>query len=291
MKMDEEMLRKLEKRLADGEISEDTYKKIKSRYEAQESLDEEEFEDDEEIETDDEPIETEGKTKKVSLTGASKAADVNCVSFSASGASKVEGYLKAEHAKISGATKVEGDALLGDLVSSGSFKVEGRTEADQMELSGASKFEGNVKAKKIKSNGSSKFETDVDVDDFSSSGAMKMEMNVTAKSFTASGAFKILGTLEAQEIILKPGGDCSIKHVKGGDVLVERGGSGFFSMFKKGTLKCESIIGDKIYLENTRAENVEGDEVRIGPGCKIDKVKAKNLKVHESSTVGSKIKL
>ncbi|MFW6141728.1 MAG: polymer-forming cytoskeletal protein [Candidatus Saliniplasma sp.] len=289
--MDEEILRKLDKRLADGDISEDTYKKIKARYEKKETIDQDEFDDEEEIETDEETIDTKGKAKKVSLSGASKASDINCQSFSSSGASKVEGYLKADTARISGATKVEGDAFLGELVSSGSFKVEGNTEADEMELSGASKFEGNVKTKKIKSKGSSKFEGDVEADEFSSFGALKMESSVTAKTFTASGAFKIEDTLKADEIMLKPGGDCSINHIKGGDILVESGGSGIFSMFKKGTLKSKDINGDKIYLENTRAEIVEGDEVKIGPGCKIDKVKAKNLKVHESSSVGSKQEL
>lgn len=288
--MDEETLKKLEKRLADGEISEETYKKIKARYEEEESVEEEEFEDedDEEIEMDEEPVDTEGKTKNVSLSGASKAADVNCHSFSSSGASKIEGYLKADEARISGATKVEGDAFLGELFSSGSLKVKGETEADSMELSGAGRFKGIVRAKKIKSNGSSKFESNIEADEFKSSGALKIEKNITGKKFKASGSFKIEGTLEAQEIMLKPGGNCSITHIEGGDVLVESGGSGLFSMFKKGALKSKSITGERIYLENTTAEKVEGEEVKIGPGCKIDKVKAKDLKVHESSSVGSK---
>ncbi len=288
--MEEEILRKLEKRLANGEISEDTYKKIKARYEKQEKMSQEEFDDEEdEMESEEIPVDVGGKTKRVSLSGASKSSDVNCGYFSSSGASRIEGYLKADEAKISGATKVEGDAHIGELSSSGSFKVEGTTEAKNMSLSGASKFEGKVKAKQIKSMGSSKFEAPVEVDEFSSSGALKIESDVNAKTFTATGAFKIEGTLKAHEIMLKPGGDCNIKHIKGGDVLVESGaGSGLFSMFKKGTLTVETITGDKIYLENTRAKTVEGDEVKIGPGCKVGTVRGKNVKVHESASVDKK---
>ncbi len=287
--MDEEILTKLEKRLADGEISEDTYKQIKARYEEQEQerLEEEEFDADEDLEVDEETVDTEEKTKNVSLTGASKASDVNCRSFSSSGASKIEGFLKADKAKISGATKVGGYVSVEELGSSGSFKVEGETKAKKIELSGASKFEGRVKSKKIKSKGSSKFEKDVEVEEFSSSGALKAEMNITARTFKASGAFSIENTLEAEEIMLNPGGDCSITHIKGGDILVESGKSGFFSLFKKGSLRSKSITGDKIYLENTTAEKVEGTQVKIGPGCKINTVKARDLKIHESSDVGS----
>ncbi len=284
--MEDKILRKLEERLANGEISEETYKTIKARYEKQERMKQDEFEDeDDDVETDEIPIETEGKTKRVNLSGASKTADVNCQYFSASGASKVEGYLKADEAKVSGATKVVGDAKIGNLDVRGSFKVEGKTEANTMELSGASKFVGPVKAKQIKSRGSSKFEAHIDAEEFSSSGALKIVSDVDSKTFTATGAFKIEGTLNGHEIMLKPGGDSSVTHIKGGDILVESGGGGLFSMFNKGKLEAKTIIGDKIYLENTIADEVEGEDVKIGPGCKVRLVRGKNVKVHGSASV------
>ncbi len=288
--MEDKILRKLEERLANGEISEDTYKKIKARHEKQEKMTQEEFDDEEdEMDSEEIPVDVGGKTKRVSLSGASKSSDVNCEYFSSSGASKIEGYLKADEAKISGATKIEGDANVGELSSSGSFKVVGTTEAKKMSLSGASKFEGKVKAEHIKSMGSSKFEADIEVDEFSSSGALKIMRDINAKTFTATGAFRIEGTLKAHEVMLKPGGDCYVKHIKGGDILVESsGGSGLFSMFKKGKLEAEKITGDNIYLENTMAKTVEGKDVKIGPGCKVGTVRGKNVKVHESASVDNK---
>ncbi len=147
--MDEEMLKKLEERLANGEISEDTYKKIKTRYESEEKLEEEELEGEVDDDMDDIPgkvTETGKRTKNIRLTGASKISDCDCEYFSSSGASKVEGHLKADEAKISGATKVEGDLLVKKLGSNGSIKVEGKTEAEFMDLSGASKFEGTARS-------------------------------------------------------------------------------------------------------------------------------------------------
>lgn len=289
MKMDKEILKKLDERLAKGEISEETYKSIKARYEDQEEIEHEEFQD-EGIEPDEE-VGTGEKTKRVSLSGASKTSEVDCEYFSSSGASKVEGFLKADKAKISGATTVAGDAYLGEVDVSGSFKVEGSTEAEHMDISGASKFQGKVEAKKVISKGASKFVSDVNVEDFKSSGSLKIEGDFTGSRFKASGSFKLEGGLKADEILLNPGGDCKILKIIGGDILVESGGGGFFSLFKKGTLKVETISGDKIYLENTIADTVKGNDVRIGPGCKIESVKAKDLKVHESSSVRSKTKI
>ncbi|MFW6040649.1 MAG: hypothetical protein ACOC85_02320, partial [Thermoplasmatota archaeon] len=105
-----------------------------------------------------------------------------------------------------------------------------------------------------------------------------------------SGSFKIEGTLKGDEIYLKPLGDCFINKINGGDILVESRGTNLFSIGGSGSLRCTSIKGDEIYLENTRADLVEGDKVKIGPNCKIDSVKAENLKVHESSTIKNKKK-
>ncbi len=291
--MDEEMLKKLEERLANGEISEDTYLKIKSRYEAKESFKEEELEDDMEDDMDEiegEAVET--VTKNVRLTGARKIKECNCEYFSSSGASKVEGNLRAREAKISGSTKIEGDLVVKKLNTGGSIKVEGKTEAGYMDLSGASKFEGAVKADRIESSGATKFESDIVVDEMETSGAFKAVQNILARTFKGSGAFAVEGTLTGSEIILKPGADCRVGHIKGGDVLVEAGGGGgFLSFVKKGKLTAKSIKGDNIYLEATTVDLVEGNVVKIGPGCKVGTVRGKDIKVHESASVKNREQL
>ncbi len=299
--MDKEILKKLDERLAKGEISEELYNEIKARYEGEE---EEEIED-EEIEELEEEVEYEieeekeekkpekRKQKRVSISGVSKIDGCNCEIFRAAGASKVDGDLRADDADISGSTKVSGNAYVGTLDSSGSCKIEGDTEAKSLDLSGATKFGGKVKADKIDSSGSTKFQDDVDVKDFDSSGSFKSESNITADIFNASGAFKIGGTLKAEEIQLNPAGSCKISKIEGGDIIVEAGSSGIFSFSfgGSGSLTCDKITGNEIYLENTKCDLVEGDKVKIGPGCKVDTVKAKKLKVHESASVKNKEKI
>jgi len=294
--MDKEILDKLHERLANGEISEETYKEIKARYEKQEQVEaeepDEEFEEFEEVEEKKEVGEKESKTKRIKLSGASAIEECNCVYFSSSGASKVKGNMRADEANISGATKVQGNADVGELDSSGSLKVMGKTKAKKMDLSGASKFMKKVKTDKLSSSGSTKFMDDLEGKRITVSGAFKAEKNIKSGTFKASGVFDIKGTLEGEEIMLKPGGSsCHIGKIKGGDILVESGGGGLFSFGRGGSLKVEEITGDEIYLENTTAKLVKGKNVKIGPGCSIDKLVAEEMKIHESSSVKEKKQL
>ncbi len=292
--MDKEILEKLDRRLANGEISEELYNEIKERYEREETEEDmgpEEVEIDIKKEKEEKGLE---KEERVTITGTGSINGCNCEVFKASGAAKVKGDMNADEASISGATKVTGNAKVGRLGASGSLKIGGDTEAKSLDLSGATKFNGKVKTDEIDSSGSTKFNGDVEAKDFVSSGSMKAK-NVISDVFTASGGFKISGTLKGEEISLKPAGDCKVNKIEGGDILVEtKSSSGVLSGLLSsigsgsGTLKSETIKGDDIYLENTRADLVQGDDVKIGPGCKIGRVKAKNLKVHESSTVDEK---
>jgi len=297
--MDKEIIRKLDERLANGEISEELYNEIKARYEGEEEqIEDEEMEELEEeveleIKEEKEEKKPEGKKqKRISISGVSKIDGCNCEIFRSSGASKVSGDLKADDADISGSTKISGDVFVKTLDSSGSLKIDGDTEAKVLDLSGATKFDGKVKADEIDSSGSTKFQSDIEVKDFDGSGSFKAESNITSDIFNASGAFKINGTLKGEEINLNPAGNCKIKEIEGGNIIVEAGSSGLlsFGFGGSGSLTSDKIKGNEIYLENTKCKLVEGNKVKIGPGCKIDTVKAKKLKVHESASVKNKEK-
>jgi len=54
-------------------------------------------------------------------------------------------------------------------------------------------------------------------------------------------------------------------------------------------LKVDIIEGDDVYLENTIAKIVRGDNINLGPGCKIELVEYKNnFKQDKAAEVGTK---
>ena len=60
----------------------------------------------------------------------------------------------------------------------------------------------------------------------------------------------------------------------------------------KNELSCNLIEGDNVYLENTIAKTVRGNNVTIGPGCKIELVEYKNnLKMDDEVKVSTHKKM
>ncbi len=275
-----ELIKKLDERLAKGEISEELYNEIVSRYEKEEKKKEKATDVGDDVKMEIEDLEEkkkektgEKKTKRVSISGASKIDGCNCEIFKAAGASKVNGDMKADDANVSGATKINGNVYVGKLDSSGSLKVNGKTEGKELDLSG-----------------SSKFKNDVTVDEIDFSGSFKIKGNVECDTIEGSGSTNISDILKGKEIMLKTSGKSKIKKIEGGDIVVESNGTGFFfGLGRSGSLEVESISGDDIYLEDTKAAEVSGKKVKIGSGCKIKKVKAEELKVHESAKVENKM--
>jgi len=271
----DKILEKLDERLAKGEISEELYKEIVSKYKDDEDLEisEDMSEDVEEIAEEKKKKEEKEKTERVSISGASKIDGCNCEIFRAAGASKVNGDLKADDADVSGATKINGNAYFEKLDSSGALKVLGKSEGKKLDLSGSAKFEDGLDVKFI-----------------DSSGSFSVKGDVNCTSMDTSGMVKIQGVLKGEEIMLNNSGKSKINKIEGGDIVVESGGSGLFSFGfgKSGSLEVESIKGNDISLENTKAESVTGNKVIIGRGCKIKNVKAKELKIHESAKVENK---
>ncbi len=271
----DKILKKLDERLAKGEISEELYKEIVSRYEKEEDLEigEDMSEDVEDISEEKKTEDKTEKTERVSISGASKIDGCNCEIFRAAGASKVNGDLRADDADVSGATKINGNAYFGKLDSSGALKVRGKSEGKKLDLSGSAKFEDSVDVKFI-----------------DSSGSFGVKGDVNCTSMDTSGLVKIQGVLKGEEIMLNNSGKSKINKIEGGDIVVESGGSGLFSFGfgKSGSLEVESVKGNDISLENTKAESVTGNKVIIGRGCKIKNVKAKELKIHESAKVENK---
>ena len=202
-----------------------------------------------------------GKYNEVCISGSGKInGDLDCVVFKTSGSSKVIGNLKAETIKISGAAHIEGNV-----------------EAEEIKVSGSSHIIGNVKSQSTKINGSTHIVGNLYGEEASITGSVNIEKDCEVEHFKASGSFKIQGLLNAEEVTINIGGKCLVKEIGGEHIEVRNGiiDSFFFKkvidkMFNsKGELTTELIEGDEIYLENTNAKIVRGNNVTIGDGCNI----------------------
>lgn len=343
----EELLRRLEERLARGEISEETYREIKARYdampeepeeppeapeeplvEAEEVFEEPEAEpapsqpesfedigalieeqvgsimdtvgrrledtlDTEEFEARMEDVgkrvrqalsqmgpRFEAGGRKVVISGSGVVAfDAPIEIFKCAGSGRVTSDLNAKQVRISGSCRIEGACDAQEFHSSGSSRVQGNLRAQEFHSSGSTRVAGDLRAQEIHSSGGLKVEGSIlDTQELRTTGSLAVVGSVGVQEFTSKGSFRIGEGLTAQQVDVRLRGTCRVPFIRATHVDV-RGGR------RRGDLRVETVEGEDVYLEDTRANLVRGKEVRIGPYCSIGVVEAEKLEVHETSTV------
>ena len=199
---------------------------------------------------------------------------------------------KYDSVNINGSGRIDGDLDCIDLKINGQCNLKGNVNANHMKINGNSSIDGTVESKKWKlmvlqilkgvyPQKTLKF-TGVSVED------------CNAESLKIGGSFKIEGLLNADELELILYGSSQADEIGGSKITIKRKGKyDLFSLksiifaFEGGKeLITQTIEGDEIYLENTKAKIVRGDSIELGPGCGIDLVEYKNsFKMNDDSAV------
>ena len=296
-----DILRKLEERLARGEINEKTYLEIKARYESEpeepEELGQAELPDVDfgltigsavahataeasrvageaarvvgeamrAVDFSGTGTKLSDESIKIVGSGVVSGNPVKTVEFKSAGSARVQGPLIAEVARVAGACNFEGDVHVEEFRSAGSVRIAGNLHAEEVETSGSLQVDGSIEAEEI-----------------TTSCSLQVKGDVKGEEFRSSGSIRIDGGLKAEEIDIDLGGTSKIPTIEGAEITVKATG-GFFRV--RGELTAERIAGAEVELEATTAALVKGEEVTIGPHCKIDVVEARELTVHQSSEV------
>ncbi len=238
----------------------------------------------------------------VSISGAGKIGGGDYGNVRISGAGRVDGDLTAEEVRISGSGKVMGSAKAREITVSGSGRFTGNVEAESFQGSGACAVEGDLKAGEFRCSGSQRISGGLTAHYVRCSGTLAVGRNVEADVFISSGKFNIEGLLSADRVEIRLVGESRVQEIGGEKIEVRgRGETGFnvqisltrgFRMgFGGGSLQAKTIEGDDVYLESTRAEVVRGANVRIGPGCRINRVEySETLEVHKDAAVKEQVK-
>jgi cytoskeletal protein CcmA (bactofilin family) len=220
-----------------------------------------------------------GRYHFVKINGHGKVTgDIECADFRIHGKGDVQGSIQADTAEIHGFSGVSGD------LHSHRVKIEGRADIG-----------GSVAVKDIKIHGNVSVKGSLSGETVDLHGGAKIAGDCEAESFKAQGSFVIGGLLNAGEIdirLLHYGSQA--KEIGGETIKVKKPGVGFqlkkllFSyIFQKDMgLTADTIEGDEIVLEYTKAKVVRGNRVTIGPGCEIDLVEYKD---HFSQDKGANI--
>lgn len=226
---------------------------------------------------------------KISGTGTIGGGKYNEVKIS--GSAKIEGDIDCSYYKCSGSSTANGNVKSRMIGISGSTKICGNVDTEEMAVSGSSHIMGSVNTKKLKISGSSIIEGSLHTESIKISGSVSINEDCEAEDFYAKGNFNIGGLLNAGNIDIEMYGKCEVKDIGGENIKIKLGTGHFFirmiNLFSNYAKLVTGVIeGDDIYLENTVAKVVRGNNVIIGPNCDIEIVEYRDkVDVGENSKI------
>lgn len=193
----------------------------------------------------------------VTITGAGTVrGDVDALGFKVSGAADVIGNLKATGVTVAGTATFDGNVDGGTVVVKGTADVRGYVKGDSLKVLGTASIDGPVTVQRVEIR-----------------GTMKIGGDVEAEVFDARGVFSVGGLLNAGTITIQLYGGADARDIGGETIDVREGRPwAFLPFFGERNLTADTIEGDTVYLENTRAKVVRGANVTIGAACQIDLV-------------------
>ncbi|HTR82726.1 MAG TPA: hypothetical protein VMM58_13945 [Bacteroidota bacterium] len=210
--------------------------------------------------------------------------DCDCIDLKVSGAATFNGAVKTDSGKVMGTATINGNFTSADFKIGGYLHVHGKMEAGEIVIEGGAVISGGLSAESVEIK-----------------GGVKVKNDCNAETFVSKGAFAVNGLLSADSVDIVLYGPCRAKEIGGEKIEVRKSNSYHIARIVKSILlsldldeglTADVIEGDDVYLEDTKAKAVRGNNVIIGDGCEIGLVEYRskfeqtgNAKVRENKKV------
>lgn len=195
----------------------------------------------------------------------------------------------AEHIRINGAGTYRHDIQAKSVHTAGHGRFEGSISTESFKSSGSCYVKGHCSTKQMSSNGHGHFHS-ITADRIDCSGSFRADQSVTTQSFHAKGIVMIGNTLTSRDVHIRfQGGTSSIKHLitkETIDIRMERRLFLNLLSFGKKKVVCSSLEGRRVEIDHVEADLIIGEDIQIGPNCKIGEVRySKQLDIDPSSVI------
>ena len=186
---------------------------------------------------------------------------------------------------VNGIMKSGGDLSCEKLDVNGVFRVNGNLKSQTIKGNGIIKVAGKISSNDINFDGIMSAEDKIHAETMDINGVLKA-VNITGENIKINGKIKVTEQINCDELNLIISGKSSISNIEARKVNVSSS-----SMIKR-YLKVRLLSADEIVLENVVSENISGDKIKIGKGCKVNTVNyITSLDVDNKATVKVKQKI
>lgn len=234
------------------------------------------------------------------ISGAVKAdGDARVDDLTVNGAFSVDGALTAGDTEINGKVKAEYNAKIEDLSVYGEFYVGGSLEASVVAVDGNLNVQHAANFGTLSCGGYMQIREGLFVKAGATvDGTAKITGNFEAECIDADGILAVTGQISADQVTIN--GSVRADEIVGDYVELSLGEprNWFANLFGKSfsgswsrddqNENCANLIeATTVVLENVRVGMVNGENVTIGPNCRVDRVGCSGtLEIDPSSTVG-----
>lgn len=235
------------------------------------------------------------RMQNISIMGEGSISSGNYQTVRVMGDGKILGYIEAGKLSIMGTLASESALKVGYLSISGEGKF-GAVDAENIRIMGTGEFNGAVKTKTIKIMGEAEIRDSLKAQEITIMGSLEGK-SLESETFVSNGAFE-LEALNANDIKVTLRGPCKaleiggetikVKYPRVKKILLDVLDILLFRKTKRVGLIADTIEADSIYLENTVAKAVKGNNVVIGSGCKIRSIEYKETLYIDNSSIVEK---
>lgn len=206
-----------------------------------------------------------GQYDKVKIMGDSIIhGDVECTLFKCMGTASIEGALKSSNVSCQGNMKVLQGMQCDEISIQGELEVQGDLTAQTLKVNGEIRVEGHLNVEKLKGQ-----------------GTLNISGDCQGEEVMIRGSLDIGNMLNGEVIEIKLYGPSRAREIGGGKITITKALTipliGKYSPGAYGAMQADTIEGDEIHLENTKAAVVRGRNVYIGTGCEIGLVEYKDV--------------
>ena len=230
---------------------------------------------------------------KLSGMGNASGGTYNVVSVD--GIGKIDGDLDCIDLRINGMADLYGSLKTKTCRINGKASIRGNVDARELRISGHCDIDGNISSKETRIDGHCSIKGGISAEEVEIRGIANINGDCSVEVFTSKGVFTISGLLNAGTIDIELYASSRVREIGGEKINIRHGNtfgikriitSIFPSLGLIYGLSTETIEGDDIYLEYTRAKIVRGNNVVLGTGCEIELVEYKsNFEQHSEAKV------
>ncbi len=203
-----------------------------------------------------------------------------------SGAGK---YVEGELLKVAGSARADGDINVKRASVAGSLSVGGVLSAEELSVAG-SLSASSIQGGKVSVAGAISVRGELSATEFKAAGGVRVR-EIKADLVKVGGGIRA-EKIEGREIRIEMGGKSKVGEIKGDFIEIKRKlGLMDLLLSSRRRLYAKRIEGRVVYLRGVICDEVIGDKVYIGRGCRIGKViYRESLKVSPSAKVGQTVR-